>query len=541
MPSFTSGGSRPHLAKITWAVLCAGGLGLGAATAQTQPAAATPQRGGELIFALNSDPASFDCQATTTYAVLHAVRPLYSGLINFDPETYPDVKPDLAESWEVSDDFKTYTFYLRKGVKFHDGSPLTSEDIKVTFERIVSPPEGVVSVRQARYQDIERIETPDAHTVVFHLSRPNPAMLQTFASPWNCVVSAEKVKQDPRWPERNILGTGAFKFVDYTPGSMWRAERFDDYFQPDKPYLDGYRILFMKDAAMTNGIQGGQIHTYFVSMNPSQYGPLKAAMGDRVEVQSSPYLCKHDIFFNHEKPPFNDPRVRQALNLAVDRWGGAQALSRITNVKHVGGALRPGGPFAIDPQELEKLPGFSKDVKASREQAKQLLADANASNLSFKLTTRNLQSFTPLVIFLTDQWRQIGVKVEPEPLPVSQQKASYMAGNYTVGLDANCYEADEPNDQLALYISHDRSPINFSRYHDEELDALYDEQKAALTPEEREAAIRAFETRLINEAMTVPLAWWERNVVLSSNVKGWKALPSQYLNQDLTDVWLEKP
>src|SRR5262249_7359022 len=148
---------------------------------------------------------------------------------------------DLANSWTISDDGLIYTFKLHDGVKFHDGSSLTSTDVKATFERIAKPPQGVVSLRKSTMQDIASIDTPDPTTVVFTLKNVNASMLDNLASPFNCVFSAAKLKEDPKFPEQNILGSGAFQFGEYVRGSHLTAKRFDGYFRKGLPYLDGYK------------------------------------------------------------------------------------------------------------------------------------------------------------------------------------------------------------------------------------------------------------------------------------------------------------
>jgi peptide/nickel transport system substrate-binding protein len=513
-----------------------------AAAALALPAAAeeAPMRGGTLVYAVDAEPPNYDCQGTTTFAALQTLNPHYSQLMKFDPDKYPALKPDLATSWQVSADGLTYTLKLREGVTFHDGSPFTSEDVKVTLDRIRKPPQGVVSVRKARYEDIEAIEAPDAHTIVVKLSKPNSSMLTTLGSPWNCILPAAKVKEDPRWPVKNILGTGPFRFVEHVAGSEWKGMRYEKYFEPGKPYLDGFRAVFIKGAPMVNALQGGQIQAEFRGVSPADRDKLKSALGDKIVIQESPWLCKFDLFFNHEKKPYDDARVRRALSMAIDRWKGVEAMSRIAFVRSVGGVLRPGFHLATPPEELKKLPGFGPDIKAARAEAKQLLKEAGAEKLNFRLLTRNVEMpYQPVVVYLIDQWRQLGLTVENAPLNVAQQKAAYLAGNFEVGLDANCYDTDEPNDQLLLYVSTDRSPVNLSHYTDRTLDELYEKQKRTTDEKERLQFIRSFERRLIEESHSVPVVWWHRIVAHSPALKGWKILPSHYLNQDLASVWLD--
>ena len=133
------------------------------------------KRGGMLSFAVVAEPPNYDCHANTTFGVLHPVAPHYSTLLKYMGD-WKDMRiaPDAAESWSSTPDGLTFTFKLRQNVKFHDGSPMTSADVKATYDRIISPPEGVVSARRALYEDISAVETPDPYTIVFRLQGPTP-------------------------------------------------------------------------------------------------------------------------------------------------------------------------------------------------------------------------------------------------------------------------------------------------------------------------------------------------------------------------------
>ena len=256
---------------------------------------------------------------------------------------------------------------LHEGVVFHDGSPFTSADVKASYDRIRDPADGVRSIRQAAYSDIASIETPDDLTVVVTLSAPNAAMLAQFASPWDCIYSAAKLEEDPRWPEQNILGTGPFTFVEHSAGSHWIGKRFEDYWNEGKPYLDGYRAIFMRGAPMVNALAAGEVLVEFRGHSPADRDRLLEQIGDTAVVQESPWTCSLIVAVNTNKPPFDDVRVRQALSLAIDRYTGAEALSRIALVRHVGGLLRPGYELAASEAEMEQWLGFSRDIEASRE------------------------------------------------------------------------------------------------------------------------------------------------------------------------------
>ncbi|HXF65233.1 MAG TPA: ABC transporter substrate-binding protein [Burkholderiales bacterium] len=518
-------------------------LGAAAFAAAGAMAAETPRPGGVLKFAVSAEPPNYDCHAQTSFAFIHPVRPHYNTLLKFDTAKYPAIKGDLAESWTVSKDGLTYTFKLRKGVKFHDGSTLSSEDVKATYERLRNPPPGVRSVRQASYADIASIETPDPSTVVFRLKKPNASMLSNFASPWDCVYSAAKLKQDPRFPERNILGTGPFTFVEHVAGSHWTGRKFGGYFEKGKPYLNGYVAIFISGAPMVNALAAGEVVVEFRGHSPADRDRLVKALGERAVVQESPWVCSLVVTFNTKKKPFDDQRVRKALSLAIDRWGGAQALSKVALVRHVGGILRPGYELAASEKELLTYPGFSKDIARSREEARRLLKEAGVPNLAFTLTNRNVaMPYTPVGVFLIDQWRQIGVTVKHEQLETRLYLAAQQRDNPTfdAALDFNCDFMDEPNLQLQKYLSHDRSAINYAQQTDRVLDELYDRQSGELDRKKRYAILREFERRALEQAYTIPTIWWHRIIVHHKHMKGWHITPSHYVGQDLADVWLDQ-
>ncbi|HYH41237.1 MAG TPA: ABC transporter substrate-binding protein [Burkholderiales bacterium] len=505
-------------------------------------AADQPRSGGLLKFAVGAEPPNYDCHANSSFAFIHPVRPHYSTLLEFDTAKYPAIKGDLAESWTVAKDGLTYTFRLRKGVKFHDGTTFSSEDIRATYDRLRKPPAGVLSLRQATYADIASIETPDPNTVIFKLSKPNASMLANFASPWDCVYSAARLKKDPKFPERNIMGTGPFTFDEHVAGSHWRGRKFKDYFQKGKPHLEGFLAIFISGAPMVNALAAGEVLAEFRGHSPADRDRIMKTLGAKGQVQETPWVCSLVVTFNTKKKPFDDARVRRALSLAIDRWGGAAALSKIALVRHVGGVLRPGYDLAASEKEVLGYPGFSKDINGSRAQAKKLLQEAGVPNLTFTLTNRNVaMPYTPVGIFLIDQWRQLGVNVKHEQLETKLYLAAQQRDNPTfdAALDFNCDFMDEPNLQLVKYLSHDRSSINYAQQTDRTLDALFDKQSGELDKKKRYAILREFEKRALEEAYTIPTIWWHRIIVTHRNLKGWHITPSHYVGQDLADVWLE--
>jgi peptide/nickel transport system substrate-binding protein len=518
-------------------------LGIVAGLACVPPQAGAqeqPKRGGTLVFGINSgDPPTYDCHQSTLFPIIHLLSPHYSNLLRMDLKNYPKVEGDLAESWTVAPDAKTYQFHLRSNVKFHDGSPFSSEDVKASYDRLRNPPQGVVSVRQGLVADIDSIETPDALSIIFRLKRPNRALLYAFANPFNCIYSAAKLKENPSFPVRNILGTGPFRFVEHVAGAHWNGERFKDYFKPNLPYLDGFHAVFTQGAALINALQGSQIMADFRSVTSVDRDRLVGALGNKITVQESPWLNCLLITFNIRKKPFDDARVRRALSLAIDRWKAAEVLPRSTIMRYVGGYVRPGYELAAREEDLVKMPGFSRDIEASRAEARRLLAEAGVANLKIRLTNRTIANlFTGGGVYVIDQWRQIGVETEHIQANDVLYNNSLNEGTFDVALSFQGDSVDEPTYQLTRYLSVDLSS-NQGKYIDRELDRLFELQKDATDVKERYALLRQFETRMLTEAYNVPLLWWQRIVVMSAKVKGWQMSPSHLIGQDLEQVWLE--
>lgn len=504
--------------------------------------AQTPKRGGELVFAISAEAPHYDPHASDTYATLHFAGPFYSTLLRFNLDKFPELEGDLAKSWTAAPDLMTYTFKLQEGVKFHDGTPLTSADVKATYDRLRNPPQGVVSTRKATFSDIDTIETPDPTTVVFKMKNVNAAMMEHFASPWNVIYSAKDLAADPAAPRTKINGTGPFIFVEHVKGSHVSGKKNPDYFRKGLPYLDTFKGVFtLQAAAMLNALQGGQVLAEFRGVSPAERDRIVQAMGDKIRVEESSWTLNLLVVFNTEKKPFDDVRVRKALLMAIDRWGGSQGLSRISTLRSVGGVIRPGSPMATPEADLVKLPGFSKDIKASREEAKKLLAEAGVPNLKFTLWNRNLaMPYTPAGIFLVDQWRQIGVEVEHKQSDTAPYLASMNSGNFDVAIDFSNLFMDDSSLGLAKYLSLSRAPENRSRSNDPTLDKLFDDHMRERDPAKRKAMIQAFEKRLFEQAYQQPLLWWHRIVLSHKTVMGWKMSPSHNLGSDLATVWLNQ-
>ena len=521
----------------------AGGTSAPAATA----AAAQPKPGGELTYIVTAEPPTFDGHQSTTFATLMPVSPHYSLLYKLDPaDNVNKIVPDVADGMpQVSADKLTWTIKLKQGVKFHSGPELTSEDVVATYTKIMTPPTGVTSPRKGVYAAVASVTAGDKYTVVFKMKYATGSFLAGLASPWNYIYSAAKLKEDPKWYEKNVDGTGPFILVEYVKGQSWSGKKNPNYFEKGKPYLDSYRAVFITDPnRQTSAIQSKQAMIEFRGFTPQQVDQLKTALGKDLAVQESSWVCVNYIAFNTKHKPFDDARVRRALTLALDRWSGGEALSKQTIVKGVGGLMRPGGPFAMSDAELQQIPGFYKDNAKAVAEAKQLLADAGVSNLTFNFLNRNITTpYEPVAVFAINEWKKIGVTATHQVKETAAYLADMRAGNFDVGLDFNCDYFDEPDLQLAKFYSASGlgKGLNFSFADDPKLDAMITAQSKETDPQKRLTLVHEIEKyAMAEQAYQVPLIWWYRVIPHLAKVKGYTIGSNHYTTMDMANIWLDQ-
>jgi len=506
------------------------------------------KRGGTFTFTIPADaPPSFDGHREGTFATLHATAPFYSVLIRVNPEnpsSTTDFVCDLCTAIpQPTDDGRTYTFKIREGVKFHDGSPLTAADVIASWEHIIHPPKDVLSVRESYYDMVDTVASPDPSTVIFRLKFATSAFLPALADPFTFIYKKEMLDKDPRWYEKNVLGSGPFKFAEYETGQSMKGVRNPDYYRKGLPYLDGFTAIYAeKQAVRVDAIRSGRAAMEFRGLPPSARDELVKALGDKIVVEESDWNCGSLVQPNHKKKPFDDARVRRALTLAIDRWHGAPALSKIANVRTVGGIVFPGSPLAATKEELQQLAGFWPDIEKSRAEAKRLLKEAGAEGLSFELLNRGVdQPYKFVGTWLVDEWSKIGLKVTQRVMPTGPWLDAMRNGNFEVVSQANCHGVPNPLLDVNAYLPSSVYAGNYGYYEDQAEVDLYNKMLRETDFSKQRALMRQFEKYVIDDqAHELWILWWYRIIPHPTWVKGWKISPSHFINQDLATVWLDK-
>ena len=509
-------------------------------------AAEKPVSGGILTFVVASNPPSYDAHVEQTFGVVHPIGPFYSLLIRANPDNLQDPSDfvcDLCEGkWETAKDGMSYTFKIRENVKFHDGTPLTAADIKATIDKIAFPPEGVPSIRQTWYSQIASVEAPEPYKLVIKMKRPLAAIIPALASPFNFVYSKKDLDTHGyKWHQRNINGTGAFTFVQQQPGAFVEGKKNPNYFIKGQPYLDGFRaVQAPKMSVRLQAIRGDRAGAEFRGFPPKARDDLVEALGDKVKVQESNWNTMFGLSPNQKKPQFADTRVRQALAYALDRYGTAEAISKIAITKHVGGLVFPGHPLEAKNDWLSQMPGYGKDIKASREKAKKLLKEAGHPNLKVSIWNRSVdQPYKIIGTWYVDQWRRVGIDADQKVVPTGPWYAGMrQTRDFDVTIDPNAQTIVNPTIDTSKYAA--SAGNNYSNSTDKKSDELYYAMLYETDPEAQYEKMRAFEKHiLLDTAQYIPGFWWYRITVQRTYLKGWNIGPSHYVNQSLENVWID--
>jgi peptide/nickel transport system substrate-binding protein len=523
------------------------GLGLGSgvfsrAEHWTRPVAAgqteqSPRTGGRLTMWIATDPPNFDVHQHSTYVTQHVTAPCYNNLVQYDPLNPNRIIPDLAEGWEVSPDGKRYTFHLASEVTFHDGRPCSSADVKMSLDRIRQPPAGVISLRQEVFEAVEDILTPDPLTVIIALKQANASLLENLAE-GHMVIYPQHVIEKAGDMKKVIVGTGPFKLKKYTRGVSVELERNPNYFVKQRPYLDGITIFIMPDpdTAYAASRSGRLLMLRLLDMHLGKR--VAQELGDRIIVQRTTGYRFRAFHLNTGRKPWDDLRVRQAVDLAIDRLSSIRVVADGEGA--IGGCMPPSSAWALSSGELRHIPGYGLDIEANRARARQLLAEAGfPDGFTTTMLTRRVSSSERLAVYIKDQLSKIGIEAT---LDVQEAAAAYDILNRrafdTVPWETAFAVADPDSVFGEFFIC--EAARNYSMLCLPEVDELFRQQSQLLDQQERKKLVQEMDRRILHSHGSLLLHWGNYLTAHWPQVRNWVQHPSLYNNQRMQDVWLAK-
>ncbi|MBI2906514.1 MAG: hypothetical protein HYX92_02530 [Chloroflexi bacterium] len=510
-----------------------------APAATPKPSAEQPKYGGVLAIPALSDPISLDMQQETSFNAENVLQLAYNGVTQFNPDSPEEVIGDLAKNWELSRDGITYTFRLNESVKFHDGSPLTAEDVRFSFERMTAPPRGIAAPRRADLDAISKLEAPDKDTVKFILKYPSAPFLSVTSSGFMVVYSRAFVEKKVHM-KNDVMGTGPYKFKSYSPGTSLVYVKNPDYFVKGRPYLDGVTFYFIRDAATRlSAFRTGRIKLTGpgdAGLSPTDADTVKKTMPQAITL-SYPGLCRALLILNNEQQPWADVRVRRAALLAVDR---PRAIDVLAHGFGELGSNMP-GKWGMPREDLLKTPGWRQPKDADIADAQKLLAEAGYPNgFGVKALVRAEKAYEEVAVFAADQLAKVGIKLELEVRESAVRTTMLQQGNFSIHPEQGCLSYPDPTN-VARYFAPPRAGDwgqNWQRDKDSKTWELFEKQSRAVDPKERAQVVRELDLRL-NEMASRPLIYWRNGVIgMWPEVRGRGKLIGNYSFQKYQDVWL---
>jgi peptide/nickel transport system substrate-binding protein len=518
------------------------------APSPTKPPVAQPKYGGTLRYPISAAPPSFDTHRRPSYAPVFTL-PVFSNLLTFDETkttaNLNTIVPDLAEKWDISADGKTITFYLVKGVKWHDGTAFSADDVVYSLEKMLDPKRSSLAVTLGA---MERVEKIDANTVKVYLKQPSAAFLVNLAGPFAPIQPKSKAEVDMRSTDF-LVGTGPFKFKAYTTGVSLELVKNPDYFKKDAsgrqlPYLDGIIINVVPDRNnQTDALIAGRLDLhapYGIAITTQENLDKVKKEGSKLVLDSIAVPRGPQLWLNQSYAPLKDVRVRRALALLIDQkqiaiagysfeeWGSYD-LGFFTR------------DYGLPPEEIRKIMGWDKSMDARLAEAKKLLADAGYPNgFKLKMTTLTVPEFQRELTTLADMYkRQLNIETELVFISFVDSVKVQQSGDFQLFMTQIASYLGDPDEVMGTFIA--GSPANFAKYNNPEADKLWAQQSMTTDYAKRKQVTQQLERVLLADLPAIPLhggvsiaTWWPY-------VKG-------FVNQDVsygpncifTRVWLDK-
>src|SRR4051812_9916494 len=502
--------------------------------------------GGTLRVSHRDNPPSASIHEEATISTVMPFMSVYNNLVVFDPDGKQDrpdkIVPDLATEWAWSADGNDLTFKLREGVKWHDGKPFTSADVKCTWDMLVGTDSKLrKNPRKSWWFNLKEVTTNGEHEVTFHLKRPQPSVLTMLAggmSPvYPCHVGAAQMRTRP-------IGTGPFKFVELKQNESIKLAKNPDYWKKGRPYLDAieFRIIPSRATSLLAFVANQYDLTFTAEIAAPALKDLKSQASWAV-CEMLPTNTQGNLLVNRDKPPFDNAEVRKAMVLAIDRSAFTEIIGQ--GINRQGGAMLPPpeGLWGMPADFLATVAGYGADHEKQREQGRQIMKGLGYGPdkpLKIKVSTRNIPSYRDQAVILIDHLKQVYIQGELEPLETAVWYNKLLKKDYTVGMNIQGVGIDDPD--VVFYETYScGSERNYTNYCNPETEKMFDQQSRMSDIEARKKLVWEIDKKLQEDGARPVIQHDQGATCWRPEVKGITlAVNSIYNHWRFEDVWLDR-
>ncbi len=480
-----------------------------------------PKRGGTLRIAFGVTTPNYDMQQGATASVLCMA---YNNLVRLSlVDGLKTIVPDIAHAFEVTPDGLSYTFSLRQGVTFHDGTPFSADDVVATYNRMIFPPSGVVSIFKDRYSSVSKVEATDPNTVKFTLSEPTAIFLLLLTDTTQAIYSKKTLdanNNDLRQVEI-APGTGPFMFKEYKDSEQWTFVKNPNYWNKELPYLDAVQLI--NAAAWSDRGTAVLTNQADMSWNVSkETWDEGASKSDTIKTNRVTDFGAYQVIINTKQKPFDDPRVRRAVHLALNRQGLIEAFKTQEQID-LSRWVPHGGQFATPQSVIETLPGYRPDKTQDIADAQKLLADAGFPNgiQGVELLSASVPPHAEIMSpAIQDQLKQalgmeVNIRVQERSLLVEDEKA----GRFTLVLDTPGGPISDFSPIGNTYFKTGGSQ-NFGSYSNPQFDDLLKQSDRELDDTKRKALLDQIQDLLDQDPPWLFIGYTDHLLMWRANVMG---------------------
>jgi peptide/nickel transport system substrate-binding protein len=503
------------------------------------------QKSGGILHVLVGDsPPSLSMHEEVDAVPARATMGIFNNLVMFDQHvkqnSMQSIVPDLATSWSWSEEGTQLTFSLRKDVKWHDGKPFTSADVRCTWDLLTgrSGEKLRLDPRKSWYRNLIEVTTNGDHEVTFHLARPQPAFLALLASGYSVVYPCHMAPSEMR---QHPIGTGPFKFAEFKPNERITLTRNQDYWKKGRPYLDGIEFTIIRDVSTANlAFIAGKVD--WIAMTIPLLKEVRSQAPDAV-CEVTPGGISRNLIINRDAPPFDNAEMRRAMALSLDRKAFIDIISE--GQGDIGGVMQPlpEGIWGMPPDVLKTLPGYDPDVQKTRSEAREIMQKLGYGpdkRLALKVSTRNVPPYRDPAVILADQLKEVFIDGELDIVETATWFPKVMRKDYKIGLNLTGGGVDDPDQQF--YENYGcGSPRNYTGYCNPELEKLFDRQSAETNTEERREMVWQIERKLAEDGAR-PIIFYNRFAYCwQPRVRNWTMMANSIINNfRMEDVWVDK-